>query len=247
MDAIKFIADPVVLIIVLLVAIAIGLFRHKRQASFGILAISLVYYVFSTPFVSNNLLHYLETNIEGKLHLLADPDLPDKPLDILILAGGISSDLSRGKRFELTTSGDRLLLAVQLIRLNEKSQLWFAEDPIEKQTFTILTKLGISETRLHSLPPARNTSEELQKFKELYKESSSMHTPVLLTSAYHLKRVNLIAERLGVARHFAPANHIGEKTRLKLTNAVPDVVALSGTTKAIREWLAAWFYALKIG
>ena len=122
--------------------------------------------------------------------------------NIFVLAGSENLEASRKtSKTNLNNSSERLIATVKLALENPDAQIYFLggqgliikndinEAMIAKSFFS---DVGFDFERIYFVDNTKNTIENLQKIKEL---NISNKTNVLITSAFHMKRSLLIADK----------------------------------------------------
>ena len=177
-------------------------------------------------------------------------ELEDGEVATAVVLGGGVWETPAG-RAEGNTAGDRVLRAAALHRAgrvqsilctgalpDDVSRLSRPEGEIARD---LLVALGVPEADV-SLGGGANTSEEVALLAEAVEEGD-VQTPLgIITSAWHMDRVERLAEAAGLEFTPLPADfRTGGRTpeAARVISIVPEAGALQLTTLAVREHLAA--------
>lgn len=231
---------------ILILIFAAWWFKRLRRplAACNALLFALLIWALSTTAVAHMLIGSLE---EG----LAIPSRPKG--DVIVLLGGGIYD----KVQDLTGSGapsdSMLARIVTAVRLQRQLDLPIlvsggvvyaglsAEAPIARR---FLQDLGVPARQILTEEKSRDTVENARFCKVILKEHN-FRQPLLITSAFHMKRSMDAFRRQGVSVVPVPANFITAKEhKTILADLLPDAGALHGSATALREYLGLLFYHL---
>lgn len=161
-------------------------------------------------------------------------DVPDADL-IVILGGGGIERYCHGARLYHAGRGHTVLLSgARDPRL--------APGPSEAERgAAFMTELGVPAND-QILDDASQTTKDHVHHVSRVLDASDMDTFLLVTSATHMRRAEAVfraggLEPIPVAIDFTP-----RRNEFSVWHFVPDVNSLSGTTRAIHEYLGYWFY-----
>jgi uncharacterized SAM-binding protein YcdF (DUF218 family) len=234
-------------LILALLAIAVR-FARKRDFRGGALIVlpALLLWLGSISPVSDRLMFGLE-----KVH-----PLPSHPTGdvILLLGGGINegvADLS-GKS---APSADMLGRIVTAVRLQKELgcpvivsggavfEFSTAEAPIDKR---FIVDLGVPADRVILEEKSRDTVENAVYSARIIKERGFRH-PILVTSAYHMRRSVIACRKNGLEVLPVPAAfHGSPHKRYGWVHYLPGTSALHQTSTALREYMGLLFYRLTL-
>ncbi|MBI3592025.1 MAG: YdcF family protein [Nitrospirae bacterium] len=232
---------PPGIFIVLLIASGVW-FLYKKRWSAGIVNCvigSLIWAVSIAP-VSDTLLRGLE----------GDFKIPQNPKgDIIILLGGGVYDGVADMSGTGSPSEDMLGRIVTAVRLQKNLDIPViisggsvykgkeAEAPIVKR---FLTDLGVPENKVIMEDKSRDTIENARYTKEICFKAG-FKRPILVTSAYHMKRSLASFEKAGMDVTAFPAQF---KTRENKKYGWEDYLpgGLGSTSVAMHEYLGLLFY-----
>ncbi|MBI4820350.1 MAG: YdcF family protein [Deltaproteobacteria bacterium] len=162
------------------------------------------------------------------------------PFDAVLVLGGGSK---RGpKRFELSMSGDRVLLGAQLYFLKKTPVLitsghgieGLSEEDISEQTSEIWRSLGIPASAIVRLPEPINTTQEIAALHSLVLQRGYERVG-LVTSAWHMPRAMGLAVRRGLELIPIPADHRGEMPAFGPVDFVPSADGFQRIQTALWE------------
>lgn len=209
-------------------------------------AIAFLLWGASTPLVSEPLLRGLERGVT----------IPAEPRGdvIVLLGGGINGTVP-----DLTGKGapseDALARLVTAARLQRRLGLpviasggrWSAghtpEAPIMKR---FLVDLGVPGGKVITEEQSRDTAENARYTAGICRERG-FAAPLLVTSAYHMRRSRLAFEREGMrVTPVAAGFKTGEPEPLELYDFLPRAASLLKTATALHEYLGLVFYRLSM-
>jgi uncharacterized SAM-binding protein YcdF (DUF218 family) len=115
-----------------------------------------------------------------------------------------------------------------------------AEAPVIRR---LLVDLGVPAEQVIMEDKSRDTEDNARFSKEILRRYGFAQ-PLLLTSAYHMRRSLAAFQRVGVAVTPLPANFHAGTTRLIWADFLPDASAMAGSAKVLREYLGLGWYKL---
>lgn len=227
----------------LLICSGIWLFFRKHwKTGFLNCLIGIFMWLLSLSPVSDMMLRGLESDFR----------IPESPSgDVIILLGGGVYD----KALDLTgmgaPSGDMLERTVTTVRLQKRLNVPIivtggvvfkgkaAEAPIVKR---FLVDLGVPSERVIIEDKARDTIENAKYSKEIC-EKDGYKNPILVTSAYHMKRAVLSFKKVDMDVLPFPAGfRTWENKKYGWEDYLPH--DLGGISVAIREYMGLLFYRI---
>jgi len=218
----------------------------RRKWSIAFFA-TLFLFLFSLPITSNQLIKFIERDIQQ-----ISPEKADEREAIVVLSGYLSIiDTPQGKQFQWE-SADRFFKGVELARSNSSSFLvftneqlpWNADSP-DIDLFLIAQSelLGIQKKRILITTPVQNTKDEAFSVAKLGKENG-FNKVTLVTSAFHMKRAQQLFEAEGLIVTPYPADYRADTRRLNILDFMPSANSLANSELAIRELLGRFYYRL---
>ena len=205
---------PPGIFIILLWLMAFWLLRLQRRAAGKlILGFSLVYYIVSTSWFGEVVLHQLEYQYTPVKNMKGD-------VIVMLGGGGVLAPDSQGKSGMLTgASSNRMITAVQLYKKSNLpiivsgGQVYPDTGNEGEITRKLLIDLGVPSEKIIVDNKSLNTEQNAVFTKKLMKEHD-FHQPILITSAFHMKRSILCFEKVGVEVQPLPTDY---RTSEKLT------------------------------
>ncbi|AJY76242.1 YdcF family protein [Paenibacillus beijingensis] len=240
----SFILPPGLLLLLLLV-VAIRLWKKQPMYASILLGITFLFYILSTGFVSDKLVRSLEQSYEPPSNVQGDV--------IVVLGGGATKDTPDfGGSGNLSGSaGNRLLAAA---RLHERTGLpilfsggqVFSDSGNEADIATRqLLELGIPASDLLTENRSLNTEQNAMYTAAMLKERGYSR-PILMTSAFHLPRSVLNFERIGVTVTPYPVDYwTSVNESLYPAKFSPSSSAFSASGTALKEYLGIAALELK--
>lgn len=197
---------------------------------------------------------WLQSGLERRFAQRVASDYPRVDA-IVVLGGGIEGD-RHGWRIgpHLLPAADRIWFAARLFRagraplmiLSGGASEWSASAQPEAQAMaTFLDALGVPQSALLLEEHSRNTWEN-GYFTNVLMHQHGIHRILLVTSALHMARAVAVFHKLGIDAVPAPTDFEALPPRGPwLLRWTPDVNALDGSSRAIKEYLGLWIYRLR--
>jgi len=235
---------PGIFILILLVS-AWWLRRLRRPlAACNCLLFALLIWALSTSLVSDALISRLENGLA----------IPDRPKgDVIVLLGGGIYD----KVPDLTGRGapteEMLARMVTALRLQRQLDVPIlvsggvvyagrsAEAPVVRR---FLLDLGVPDRKILVEDKSRDTAENA-RFSRTILQQHRFRQPLLVTSAFHMRRSLKAFSREGISVTPIPANFMTASERaIVWADLLPSSGAMHGTATALREFLGLLYYRL---
>ncbi len=240
----SFLFPPGIFIFILLASAAWFMHHKRRGTALYCLILGLTVWALSTGPVSNRLLLGLENGLAIPTPLKGDV--------IILLGGGIHDgvpDLTgRG-----TPSDDMMVRVVTAVRAERQLQLPIiisggvvyagrsAEAPVVRR---ILMDLGVPAKHLLVEQKSRDTVENAEYCKEIVLRHG-FRRPLLVTSAYHMRRSIDAFKRAGLSVTPLPAQfRTGSDLPPIWADYLPTAGALMASSTALHEYVGLLFYRL---
>lgn len=171
--------------------------RGERLAAKGIVVMTVLFYLLSTYLVADVLMGALESAYEP-------PENPQGDV-VIMLGGGAFSDAPDvdGEGALTASPSARLLTAVRLARkfdlpiLVSGGQVFQESGKEALLAKRTLLSLGVPETQILVEGTSQNTVQNAAYTAKILKEHD-LTRPILVTSAFHMKRSVLNYEKLGI-------------------------------------------------
>lgn len=232
-------------LILLLAAFAVFNFKRSRKGiAISFLVAALLMWTLSVAFVSEPLLASLERGLSIPLHPQGDI--------IVLLGGGLYDrvpDLS-GSGAPSEAMLARMVTAVRLQRRLEIPVLVSggsvfgnrsAEAPVVKR---FMIDLGVAPDKILIEDKSRDTIENA-RFSKIILVKSGYKKPILVTSAYHMRRSIEAFRKVGMEVTPVPSTFHSVSGRPHVwADWFPDSSAMDTTSTVLREYLGLIFYKL---
>jgi uncharacterized SAM-binding protein YcdF (DUF218 family) len=166
----------------------------------------------------------------------------DSSVNILILGGGhaIAPDLPASGQL-VSASLARLVEGIRIHKQIHGSRLICSGNSMSRRTTQAemlansAIELGVNANDTIQNRSPRNTSEEIHAYKERFGNRSPL---IIVTSSYHMPRVQLLCEREGLILIPAPTDYYLKQDPLKSRfNFKPSVVKIHMFQSAIHEYV----------
>jgi uncharacterized SAM-binding protein YcdF (DUF218 family) len=239
-----FLLPPGIFVLLLLVVGLAGMARRHWRMGVLNLFLGLGLYALSISPVSSGLLKGLE----------ADFSFPTHPNgDVIVLLGGGSiqgvPDLTGTGVPNLSMMG-RIVTATRLYRQVQLPIIvtggrWFDEDVSEAQIAKrFLMDLGVPKDAIIKEEMARDTAENA-RFTAAICRHRGFSRPIVLTSAFHLKRALITFDRQNLSATPFPAYFLGTDTPpTRWTALLPQASSFYLSAIALHEYLGIWYYRI---
>lgn len=228
---------PPGIIIVAMLALAVYLYRQKLRAANIVVAVTLFFYIFTISFVSDRLIGSLEGAYRPPANVNGDV--------IVMLGGGATLDTPNVHGFGHLSgfAANRLLTSAQLYHMlhvpilisgGKVLDTTGSEADIAK---VILMGLGVPEEQIIPENKSLNTTENAKFTKGLLQERG-FTKPILVTSAFHMKRSVMQFHKVDLAVTPYPTDYqTNVETRFQPHQLWPSAVALMDASLALKEYL----------
>ena len=233
--------SPLIMIIVLII---FGLITSSKKISLiGV----FILIVCSLPVVSDKLVAYLESDYQ-----LSKPANIESADAIVVLSGMIKRiDSKEGLDYEFGGAVDRIFAGIDLFKEERAPKLiltrgklpWSVGIPEGEYLKDIVIKNGISENNILLTENVVNTDQEAKATKKLL----SVDSPkvILVTSAFHMPRAQLVFEAAGINVVPFPVDFQKGLSKITFMSFMPSANALSETSFFVREMIGRTYYNLK--
>lgn len=230
---------PPGIFIVALFALAVWLWRKKRQKQAALMlgALTFAFYLLCTGFVAEKTMGWLESAYEP-------PENPQGDV-IIMLGGGAMNDSPDvdGTGALCASPANRLLTAVRLQRrldvpiLLSGGQVYEDTGAEARIARRILLSLGVPDDKILVETKSINTTQNARYSAEILREHGYTR-PILVTSAFHMKRSVLNFEKQGIAVVPYPADYlVSHHPVFHYTKLRPQTEALLDNVTVLQETL----------
>ncbi len=230
---------PPGIFIVALFALAVWLWRKKRQKQAALMlgALTFAFYLLCTGFVAEKTMGWLESAYEPPANPQGDV--------IIMLGGGAMNDSPDvdGTGALCASPANRLLTAVRLQRrldvpiLLSGGQVYEDTGAEARIARRILLSLGVPDDKILVETKSINTTQNARYSAEILREHGYTR-PILVTSAFHMKRSVLNFEKQGIAVVPYPADYlVSHHPVFHYTKLRPQTEALLDNVTVLQETL----------
>ena len=224
--------------------IILGLILGSKKISFIGIAVLII---FSIPVVSNKLIAYLESDYE-----LNKPSKVESADAVVVLSGMAKTIQTKdGLNYEWGEAVDRIFAGIDLFKLNKAPTLiltggklpWSIGVPEGEYLRDVAIKLGVPEKDILITENVENTDQEAKATMKLL----SLDSPkvILVTSAFHMPRAQLVFEAAGISVIPFPVDFIIGAGKLTFMSFIPSASSFAATSFFVREMIGRTYYNLK--
>lgn len=232
--------------LVFLALLGIFLFYHHNWARTALLGVLLCFYGLSTPYVANRLMQWVEVARVSPADLQSHYDV------IIVLSGMTDLQLSQAHRLEFTSSVDRILAGISLIKQGVGDILLISGgsgslfDQTRKEA-TLLKDFaiqqGLAANQILTDTASRNTYENAVQSARLLHEHRYQRA-LLITSASHMYRAVAAFYKQGVRPDIYPVDFRGHDTTAPF-DFIPTEWSLCQLRDAVYELVGLLMYRLQ--
>jgi uncharacterized SAM-binding protein YcdF (DUF218 family) len=224
--------------------IIFGIIIGSKKTSFvGV----IILIICSMPIVSGKMIAYLESDYE-----LNRPSEIDTANAIVVLSGMVKTIKTKDSLdYEWSEAVDRFFAGIDLFRLNKAPTLIFTRGkvpwsiglPEGEFLREEAIKLGIPKKDILLTENVENTDQEAKAIKKLF----SIDNPkiILVTSAFHMPRAQLVFEAAGINVIPFPVDFKTGAGKLTFMSFIPSAGSFASTNFFVREMIGRTYYNLK--
>jgi uncharacterized SAM-binding protein YcdF (DUF218 family) len=224
--------------------IIFGLIIGSKKTSFvGV----VILVICSMPIISSKMIAYLESDYE-----LNQPSEIDTANAIVVLSGMVTTIKSKnGLNYEWGGAVDRFFKGINLFNLDKAPTLiftggklpWSIGIPEGEFLREEAIKLGIPKKDILLTENVENTDQEAKAIKKLL----SLDDPkvILVTSAFHMPRAQLVFEAAGISVIPFPVDFLIGTGKITLMSFIPSASSFAETSFFVREMIGRTYYNLK--
>ena len=224
--------------------IIFGLIIGSKKTSFvGV----VILVICSMPIISSKMIAYLESDYE-----LNQPSEIDTANAIVVLSGMVTTIKSKnGLNYEWGGAVDRFFTGINLFNLDKAPTLiftggklpWSIGIPEGEFLREEAIKLGIPKKDILLTENVENTDQEAKAIKKLF----SIDNPkiILVTSAFHMPRAQLVFEAAGINVIPFPVDFKTGAGKLTFMSFIPSAGSFASTNFFVREMIGRTYYNLK--
>ena len=207
----------------------------------------IILVILSMPIVSDKLIAYLESDYE-----LIKPSKVESADAIVVLSGMVKTiQTKNGLDYEWGEAADRIFAGIDLFKSNKAPVLiltggklpWSIGVPEGEYLRDVAIDLGVPKKDILITENVENTDQEAKAVKKIL----SLDNPnvILVTSAFHMPRAQLVFEAAGINVIPFPVDFIIGAEKLTFMSFIPSAGSFSSTSFFVREMIGRTYYSLK--
>ncbi len=234
----------------LVIALALGLFawwqayRGRRGRAIAWLIASVAW---SLVWTSPLFYGWFGCTLERKYPPLRVEVMPAADA-IVVLGGGMESSFPRLPYADMNGAADRIWHAARLYHAGKAPLVILSGSWDDVSSQPLLLDLGVPPSSIRVETASRNTAENARFTAALLQETRARRV-LLVTSAWHMRRAQLLFARTGVEVIPAATDYEATIARARpdrwgLQNLLPSPDALNRNTGILKEYIGYWVYRL---
>jgi len=206
----------------------------------------IILVILSMPIVSDKLIAYLESDYE-----LIKPSKVESADAIVVLSGMVKTiQTKNGLDYEWGEAADRIFAGIDLFKSNKAPVLiltggklpWSIGVPEGEYLRDVAIDLGVPKKDILITENVENTDQEAKAIKKIL----LLDNPkvILVTSAFHMPRAQLVFEAAGINVIPFPVDFIIGAEKLTFMSFIPSAGSFSSTSFFVREMIGRTYYSL---
>ena len=207
----------------------------------------IILVILSMPIVSDKLIAYLESDYE-----LIKPSKVKSADAIVVLSGMVKTiQTKNGLDYEWGEAADRIFAGIDLFKSNKAPVLiltggklpWSIGVPEGEYLRNVAIDLGVPKKDILITENVENTDQEAKAIKKIL----LLDNPkvILVTSAFHMPRAQLVFEAAGINVIPFPVDFIIGAEKLTFMSFIPSAGSFASTSFFVREMIGRTYYSLK--
>jgi len=207
----------------------------------------IILVILSMPIVSDKLIAYLESDYE-----LIKPSKVESADAIVVLSGMVKTiQTKNGLDYEWGEAADRIFAGIDLFKSNKAPVLiltggklpWSIGVPEGEYLRDVAIDLGVPKKDILITENVENTDQEAKAIKKIL----LLDNPkvILVTSAFHMPRAQLVFEAAGINVIPFPVDFIIGAEKFTFMSFIPSAGSFSSTSFFVREMIGRTYYSLK--
>ena len=207
----------------------------------------IILVILSMPIVSDKLIAYLESDYE-----LIKPSKVESADAIVVLSGMVKTiQTKNGLDYEWGEAADRIFAGIDLFKSNKAPVLiltggklpWSIGVPEGEYLRDVAIDLGVPKKDILITENVENTDQEAKAIKKIL----LLDNPkvILVTSAFHMPRAQLVFEAAGINVIPFPVDFIIGTEKLTFMSFIPSAGSFASTSFFVREMIGRTYYSLK--
>jgi uncharacterized SAM-binding protein YcdF (DUF218 family) len=222
---------------------------YRRSAAMSAVSAGLLLWACSTPIFAEWAASTLERQYPAR-PLSATPTA-----DVaIVLGGGLRPSAPPRQNADFGDASDRIVHAARLYRAGKVTRIlitagniaWVPGMAPEADLIRdVLVEFGVPEAAIAVAGQSRTTYENALEILRL-RTVAPFKTALLVTSALHMPRALATFQRAGIPVVASSTDvRVIDKADRSIFDWLPDSESLDLTTKALKEWLGYWAYAVR--
>lgn len=243
---ISFLFTPLVWIITLL---AFGLFlKNKKRARILLISSLILLYLLANPFLFNAVCRKWE------IPAVSEQQFAEKPIEGIIVLGGLSFWDNQLKRVQFSKSSDRLMqglllykkgIGKKIIISGGSGSLTYPDDRESVFLKDYLLQIGLKTGEVLIEKESKNTRENAVFTKELLDSCNMKGNFLLVTSGYHMRRSVACFEKAGITViPYSTDRYSGETKYNPDHLLIPNSGILLAWDTLFHEWIGYLTYKI---
>ena len=207
----------------------------------------IILVILSMPIVSDKLIAYLESDYE-----LIKPSKVESADAVVVLSGMVKTiQTKNGLDYEWGEAADRIFAGIDLFKSNKAPVLiltggklpWSIGVPEGEYLRDVAIDLGVPKKDILLTENVENTDQEAKAIKKIL----LLDNPkvILVTSAFHMPRAQLVFEAAGINVIPFPVDFIIGTEKLTFMSFIPSAGSFASTSFFVREMIGRTYYSLK--
>ena len=207
----------------------------------------IILVILSMPIVSDKLIAYLESDYE-----LIKPSKVESADAVVVLSGMVKTiQTKNGLDYEWGEAADRIFAGIDLFKSNKAPVLiltggklpWSIGVPEGEYLRNVAIDLGVPKKDILITENVENTDQEAKAIKKIL----LLDNPkvILVTSAFHMPRAQLVFEAAGINVIPFPVDFIIGAEKLTFMSFIPSAGSFASTSFFVREMIGRTYYSLK--
>ena len=207
----------------------------------------IILVILSMPIVSDKLIAYLESDYE-----LIKPSKVESADAVVVLSGMVKTiQTKNGLDYEWGEAADRIFAGIDLFKSNKAPVLiltggklpWSIGVPESEYLRDVAIDLGVPKKDILITENVENTDQEAKAIKKIL----LLDNPkvILVTSAFHMPRAQLVFEAAGINVIPFPVDFIIGAEKLTFMSFIPSAGSFASTSFFVREMIGRTYYSLK--
>ena len=207
----------------------------------------IILVILSMPIVSDKLIAYLESDYE-----LIKPSKVESADAVVVLSGMVKTiQTKNGLDYEWGEAADRIFAGIDLFKSNKAPVLiltggklpWSIGVPEGEYLRNVAIDLGVPKKDILITENVENTDQEAKAIKKIL----LLDNPkvILVTSAFHMPRAQLVFEAAGINVIPFPVDFIIGAEKFTFMSFIPSAGSFSSTSFFVREMIGRTYYSLK--